>query len=467
MKLPIIITLVAASVLPSVAQDTLPKLSLDQCLAIALDKSPTIKVADMEVTRADYSKKETLSQLLPTVDFGGQYSRTLAKQVMYMNMSGLGGFGGDDKDNGGTPASRASSGGSQAGIKMGRDNSWSMGFSASVPVIAPQLWQSLALSDTQIEKNLETALKSRRELVNQVKSAYYTLLLAHDSRRTIIESYDMASFTHDIYTKKFALGAASDYDVLRTSVAMKNIEPEMIQADIAVKQAMLQLQILMGVDSSFAFEPDVTLSNYENDMYANTMSLDSGYAGNADLRLLDIDAKTLDKTITLRKLAYTPTVALSANYNWTSMNDGNPFRNLMWNPYSTVGVSFSMPIFSGGKRYSALRQAKIQAEELQLQRENLDRSIAMQVSLAIDNIKMNVKQIASASESVGQADRAHSIMEQSFAIGAASYLDLRDSELSLTRARLGYYQAIYNYLVACSSLELLQGTANIDQYTAK
>lgn len=39
--------------------DTL-SVSLDECIAIALDKNPTIKVADMEVTRVDYSKKETI-----------------------------------------------------------------------------------------------------------------------------------------------------------------------------------------------------------------------------------------------------------------------------------------------------------------------------------------------------------------------------------------------------------------------
>lgn len=44
--------------------DTLT-LSLDQCIAIALSDNPTVKIADMEVTRVDYSKKETIGQLLP------------------------------------------------------------------------------------------------------------------------------------------------------------------------------------------------------------------------------------------------------------------------------------------------------------------------------------------------------------------------------------------------------------------
>lgn len=65
-----------------------------------------------------------------------------------------------------------------------------------------------------------------------------------------------------------------------------------------------------------------------------------------------------------------------------------------------------------------------------------------------------------------EAERAHDIMQRSFEIGAASYLDLRDSELSLTRARLTRFQAIYNFLVAQSELELLLGNAPIESYSA-
>ncbi len=52
-----------------------------------------------------------------------------------------------------------------------------------MPIIAPQLWQSIKLSDRQIYRNVEAARKSRLELINQVKNAYYTLLLAEDSQK--------------------------------------------------------------------------------------------------------------------------------------------------------------------------------------------------------------------------------------------------------------------------------------------
>lgn len=149
-------------------------LSLDDCLAIALNNNPTVKVADMEVKRMDYSKKEVIGQFLPNIDFGATYSRTVAKQVMYMNMDGFGDFGGSGGSTGGEEGEPAPQAASRAGngIKVGLDNSYSLGFQASMPLIAPQLWASLSVSDTQIQRNVEAANKSRQQLVNQIKSAY-------------------------------------------------------------------------------------------------------------------------------------------------------------------------------------------------------------------------------------------------------------------------------------------------------
>lgn len=428
----------ATDITPS---DTL-SVSLDECIAIALDKSPAIKVADMEVTRVDYSKKETIGQLLPSISFGGQYDRTLAKQVAYMNMGDAG----------------------RRGIKMGLDNSYNVGFSATMPLIAPQLWKSLKLSDSQILQNVEAARSSRLALINSVENAYYSLLLAEDSKKVIQESYDNAVFNHDVYQKKFQVGAASEYDVLRTSVAVKNVEPELTQANIAIKQARLQLTILMGLDATHALTPATTLSDYEKTMYDNTLGIDRSIDGNTDLRMLDLQTRSLRDALSIQKMAWYPTLSMNASYNWTSSNDGTPLKNLQWSPYSIVGLTLNIPLFEGGQRYHRIKQAQIQVDEMKWQRENLERNINMQVDLAIDNIKMNVKQIASNAESVRQADKAHSIMEKSFEIGAASYLDLRDSELALTRARLAYFQSIYNYLVADSDLRQLLGNADLQKH---
>jgi outer membrane protein TolC len=453
----------------SVSAQTTPTdsvtLSLDDCLRIALTESPTIKVADLDITRVDYSKKEVLGQLLPTISFDASYNRMLAKQVAYMNMdafSGLTGGSDDSEENTTANDSESSSSSSSSGsngIKMGLDNSFQLGFNASVPLIAPQLWQSLKLSDAQIAQSVEQARASRLDLVNQVKNAYYALLLANDSKKVIQESYDMAALTYDIYSKQYSVGAASEYDVLRTSVAMKNVEPELLQADIAIKQARLQLLVLMGVSVDTPFKFAGELHDYEETMYEDAMNLCGSYTNNSSLVLQRLQTNTLSRALKVQKMSLIPTLALSTNYNWTSSSNGNPLRNFRWNPYSYIALSLSVPLFQGGQRAARIKQAEIQLEQADLQMENLERTVSMQVDLARDNVLLNVKQIASCAESVKQAERAYDIMSKSFDIGAASYLELRDSQLALTQSRLTRFQAVYNYLIAGAQLELLRGDA--------
>ena len=460
-----------ASALAALAPAYAQTLTLDECIRIALDENPTVRVADMELTKADWSKKETLGQLLPTLSFDGSYNRTLQKQVMYMGMDS---FGGEDEgtpggEEGGDAADNpmAGFGGGDGGIKVGLDNMYSLGFQASLPLIAPQLWASLKLSDTQIATAAEKARASRLDMVNQVKNAYYALLLAYDSQKTVKESYDMAALTHDTYVKRHDVGDASEYDVLRTSVAMKNIEPEMIQCDIAVRRAHLQLAVLMGLDATTPFTVAGTLSDYEEESYGEALALTPDLSQNTTLAQNELQTKALSQTLSVQKASLWPTLALAGNYSWNSSSNGSPLRNFRWTSYSMIGLQLSVPIFQGGQRMSRIKQAKIQLEEMDWTRKDLTRSLTSQATIAIDNIRLNVKQIASSQSSVEEATRAHDIQEKSFAIGATTYLDLRDSELSLTRARLAYYQAIYNYLVASSDLELLLGNAPLENYTSR
>lgn len=412
--------------------DSIP-ISREECIDIALSQSPTIRIADLEVKRVDFSKKETIGNLLPQIGFSLSYQRSIELQTIRMNM-----------------------GGQSQKLKMGSDNTWNTGFSLSLPIIAPTLWKAISISDTQIAQNLESARSSRLELVNQVNKAYYALMLAISSKDVIRQNYDIAKYTAEVYRKQFEQGTASEYDVLRSEVQVKNIEPSLLDADISVKQCQLSLNVLMGIDDALNLYPTVTMEDMQKDMYAYLLESKS-LEGNSSLRSLELQQKMAAQNVTMKKFAWIPTLGASFNVNWLSLSNGPMFKDVDFAPYSSVGVSISVPIFSGGTKWYQLKQAQVQANELALQKENLVNSLNMQVDLALDNINRQAKQIDSSKEGVRQAKKAHDIMLKSFQIGAASYLQLRDSELADTSAQLSYLQSIYNYLVSTSELDLLLG----------
>ena len=416
-------------------------LSLDDCIRIALNENPTIKVAEMEIERVDYSKKETLGQLLPEVNFSGQYTRNLALQTIYM-----------DAGDGQTRA-----------IKMGRDNTYNTGFSASIPLVVPQLWKTLKLSDNQILQNMEKARASRIDLVNQVKNAYYSLLLANDSKRVIEENHETAKLNADIFAKKFELGTASEYDMLRANVAVTNLEPSILEAENSINQLKLQLKLLMGMDARLNITPSQTLDDFKGNMYEHAL-VDTSLVNNTAMKSLDLQTDYLQKALEVQKASWWPTLTGSANLMWSSMSNGSPFKNFMWSKSSSVGLTLAIPLFQGGRRYYRQKQAEIAVREMKWQRENLERSLHVQVQNELNSISKSLKQIESNEGGVRQAAKANEIMQQSFKIGSGTFIQLRDTEDALMSARLAYYQAIYNFLIAESNLEHVLGNAPLNQY---
>lgn len=421
------------SVFSQTPSDTL-RLSKLRCVEIALQDNPTVKVADLEIKKMEYAKKEIKGNLLPTVDFSLAYQRSIELQSMSMNL-----------------------GGQTNTIKMGTDNNWNTGFSAAMPLVNASLWQSIKISESQILASLENARASRIDLINNINKAYYAFLLAIASRDVILQNYEIAKMNAEIYQKQFEQGTASEYDVLRSSVQVSNIEPDLLQADIAIRQCQLQLKVLMGIDSEANIWPDITLNDMKREMYGLAPGFDRNISRNTSMRSLDIQKQMLEQNVTLKKYAWIPTLGVQFNINWNAMSNGNAFKSQHFNPYSNVALALSVPIFAGGTKYNALKQAEVQLSEMKFQRENLENSLNMQVDLAIDNINKQVKQISTSEKGVMQAKKAYEIMQKSFDIGAATYLNLRDSELAHTSAQLAYLQAIYNYLVSTSELDALLG----------
>lgn len=440
----------------SKAQDTI-RLDLGKALEIALSENPTVKVANKEIEKKKYAKKGSYASLFPQISFGADYNRTLKKQVMYMDNIG-GGSGMEGMMGTGSGSTDGSADVDLSnGIQVGRDNNWSLGFNASMPLVNASLWKSLSISGIDVELAVEQARSSKISMVNQVKKSYYNVLLANDSYHVFKESYDNAMQNYLDIKKKYEQGTVAEFDLIRANVTVKNSEPNMLQAQNALTLAKWQLKALLGMDLDTGIECSGTLTDYENELFADFLSTDTTLANNTDLKQLDIQSKQLGKTLLMQKFDYLPTLSLTGLYQWNSMNNDFKFKDYRWNPYSVIGVSLSIPIFTGGSKYYKIRQTRVSMEQLNLQREDAERNLQLAVKQNIDNMNTCVKQFDAARKGVEQAERGYLISQKRYDTGAGTLLEMNDAELALTQARLNFNQAIFNYIVAKSDLEKIMG----------
>jgi outer membrane protein TolC len=388
----------------------------------------------------NYSKKERLGGLFPSVSLSGAYQRAIKKQKMFFSFPGM-------------PAN-------PDGIEVGQDNTFTGGISASLPIISPTLWATINMSELELELAEESARSSKISLYNQVTKAYYGILLTQDSYNVIKRSYENSNENARIIYNKFKQGTVSEFEWIRADVQARNILTSVVSAENAVNLSKLQLMMLMGIDMNTEIKVEGKLADFESVMYSEVLNIDASKLDkNSDLKQFEIQMKQLAQTEKIHKSSLLPTLGASLNYQYMSYaNDSNTFNaDQYWFPTSTLGLQLTIPLFQGGAKHYKSKQLKIQREELDLQQENLKRSLQLQTISQMNNIKNALKKIESNKESLRQAEKGLSISQKMYEVGMATFLDLNNADLNYRNAGLAYNQSIYDFLSSKADLEKLLG----------
>lgn len=448
-------------------------ITLEDALKIALSENALVRVADKEIERTGYAKKGTYASLFPQIDLTASFMRTIKKQVMYMDMDMSKIMGSGSSSESGTTDSGATDSGSSStetpsfptggGIEVGRWNTYNAGVSASMPLVNAQLWKSLKISGKSVELAVEKARSSRLEMVTQVKQSYYAALLAKEALNVYKDVYANAVENFKQTEMRYNAQKASELEYTRAKSTVASAIPNVYNAESSVVLSLWQLKAVMGVELDQNIDVAGSLEDYTGEMAlengTDIMNLDH----NSTMRQLAIQADQLAETVKLQQYAYIPSLALTFSYSLNAMTNDFKFSDYRWTPYSYVGLSLNIPIFSGGKRLSDVRQAKVQASELAIQVNDTERQLKIAIRQYLNTMETQMKSCAAAKEAVETAQKAYDIATKSYNVGRSTITELNDAQLALTQAKLGESQSIYNYMVAKSSLEQVLGHDFIDE----
>ena len=415
------------------AQDSI-HVDLNKAIEIALSETPTMRIADRNVQIKQWYKKEQIAALFPDVSLAANYNRTLLKQTMSMDM-----------------------GGQTMNIKVGRDNTYSVGANLSLPIISPALWSNLKLSSMDIELAQEAARSSKLEMVNQVKQAYYIYLLAKQSYEVLQKSYANIEASNQLVTNSYNQGLVSEFEKLRSDVALQNQRPAVSSAAKAMRLASMRLKVLLGMNMDEPIIFDGELSDYEQGVLNATMpdEKDIQLAYNSALRQLDLGIQQLEQSKKLMVGATCPMLALAGSFQYSGMgDDGQKFTNY---PYSYVALSLQVPIMSWVSTSYKLKQADLNLANMKDQRLDVERNLRIGVQSYLNDMQQAIEDIAADRETMLQAQKAYEIAQKQYEVGMNTWLDLNNAELTLTSTQLTYCQAIFNYLTAKANLDATLG----------
>ena len=142
--------------------------------------------------------------------------------------------------------------------------------------------------------------------------------------------------------------------------------------------------------------------------------------------------------------------------NSTIYNNNWNIWNYNWSPSASFTIGVSIPIFRASN-WTKLKSMKMQLSELEDNRVNTQRQLAMAAQNYVHNMAASIAQVNSNKEAVAKADKALSIASTRYEVGRGTILELNQSEVALTQAQLIYNQSIYDYLRNKAELDYTLG----------
>ncbi len=415
-------------------------LTLEEAVDIALSDNPTIKIAELEVERYDYVRKATMGALLPQVSVDGTLNQTLQSQSMARGFS----FGGDQY----TTITAAGN--------------------VSLALYAPTVYRTLKMNSKEAESAVESARSSRIELVAAVKNSFYSVMLAQRSLEVLLESSETSKQTVDETQVKFDNGLSAEYDLLTAQVQYSNLQPTIIATRSSIDIAKDLLKMYLSLPLDVEVEVTGNLDNLHDIVMNSSANLSRDISGNSSIRSLALSEEILSQQLRINNASRLPTLSAYGTINYTGNNmdsfslDGSDTtttssNNYFWQTPSSVGLSLSIPIFSGFTRTATSRQIENQINQLELQRRYTEDSVNVSLATAISDINSAREQLFAQKQTVEQAIKAYDISNTRYTAGAGTILELNTARLTMTQAELNFSQAIYDLLVAKAEYDRIIG----------
>jgi outer membrane protein len=125
-----------------------------------------------------------------------------------------------------------------------------------------------------------------------------------------------------------------------------------------------------------------------------------------------------------------------------------------------VGLSLTIPIYSGGSVTSQVKQAQLSFVNYSEQLESAHRSVVQTVRSSFNNISASISSINAYKQAVVSAQSSLDAMEAGYKVGTRTIVDVLDATTTLYNAKQELSSARYTYLINQLNVKSALGTLN-------
>jgi outer membrane protein TolC len=415
--------------------------SLARCVETALRQNGDVRVARARTRQASGSALSAWNGILPSLDVSASRSR----------------FWPDKKNN--TQLVPVQQGDSTVLVEVSLDrrDQTTLDATAQTNLISVPGWMEKRRRDRLHEGARWSEAETRNTVAFQVKQQYFNLLKAERLAAVSRESELLARDEERRSEALFEVGTVARGDVLKARARRAQTQLDRIRAynQVQIQTARLKQVIGLPPDASIAVEPILEEGVAVPD---SASAVRTALERRPQLESAHARERAARAGVTGAWGARLP--QLTASYFVSHAKTTNDFQVAGFNSAEEISgtdrsgeLRLSMPIFDGLAIEGNVRQARGALAEAEASRRQLELDVAVEVQSAWLALREAVERIDVAREGLASAEEDYNFSKSRYELGAGTFLDLLNAEVSLAQARQSLVEAQADARTAEADLE--------------
>lgn len=412
-------------------------LTLNQCIKIALERSPSMRVADLDLEGVKLDVADARAEYWPEINASGLY-----------RFSDTVDFGWERQN-----------------YDAQLTASW-------------KIWdhghREVGLARAKANERSVRSDYDRTEqgLIFSITEAYYDLLQAGN---LIDVNEKLLEISRGIVEKATAFleaGRGIPSDVATARVQQASDELALINVQNNLELARARLAFLMGLDPGTPVEiqddPDYRIytENTERALVTREVSLEDSIARaiqeRPELNRLRASLTSLELSLKLTRLDRWPVITAEYNYDVLLddyLRDRDDFKKYRdWSALARV----SFPLFDAGVSKRREQSAEIAVQQLKEDINERERAIVLEVRQAYLNLERGRKSLDIAREQVRDATESLNVIQGRYEQGMVIFLEILSAQARYAQALINQVEAFHNYKISERSLQKAIGALQVE-----
>ncbi|MFM2441490.1 MAG: hypothetical protein RL449_131 [Bacteroidota bacterium] len=313
----------------------------------------------------------------------------------------------------------------------------------TMPLFNKDISYNKQIQEQTLSLQREDVTLYKRELVKQIKTAYYNYLLSLGLLKVYENSLNLALEGKKVNEKLLANGKGLPAYLLRSDSEIANIQAQIADAAKQSQAAQYYFNFLLNRELRAEIRIDFEVGKALDAVYHVTPG------AREELALLSKSIQLQETVLKMNESFYLPKLNGFVNLgSQSTINDMNAKS-----AYYFLGLQMDIPIFTGKRNLYKIKQTQLDIASARNTLDLSSKQFTMATEIAQKNVQSSLISFQASTKSYEAASAYLRLIEKGYKEGVSTYLETVDARNQWMNATINYQLKQFNVLIAAAAYE--------------